>query len=173
MKKAIVLVVFAVLVFSACDKVADPDNAALPEFLSGPYTFTADYSADGIEGELEFKKSGVEQCELRFLSPDTIKDMTLYLENGSVKTELYGISYQCPIALLAEEYPIVLIYNILSGKGEKPKSVTTDKETGNVVYEYEDGTRLAANEDAPVSIEVPSVPLVLTITSFEKLASAE
>ena len=173
MKKAIVLVIFAALLFSACDKVPDPDNAGLPAFLSGLYSFTADYAADGIEGELEFKKSGVEQCELRFLSPDTVKDMTLYLVNGSVKTEIFGISYQCPISLLAQKYPVVLIYNVLSGTGEKPKSVTTDKDTGNMIYEYEDGTRLVANNAAPVSIEVPSIPIVLKITSFEQLAASE
>ena len=174
MKQKLILILLAVLLCTACSAL--PDAAAkteLPGFLGGLYMFTADYSADGIEGALEFKKTAVEQCELRFLSPDTVKDLTLYLENGSVKTEIMGISYQCPIALLAEEYPIILIYNMLSGTGEKPKSVTADKDTGNVVYEFEDGTRLVANNEALVSIEVPSVPIVLTITSFDMISVSE
>ena len=174
MKKIMVLVLMAVSLCTACGTMPDAAaKAELPEFLGGLYMFTADYSADGIEGELEFKKTAVEQCELIFLSPDTVKDLTLHLANGSVKTEILGISYQCPIALLAEEYPIVLIYNLLSGTGEKPKSVTADKETGSVIYEFEDGTRLIVNDAKPVSIELPSVPIALTITSFEIIAAAE
>jgi hypothetical protein len=159
--------VFALaLTLAACSAQGEP--AELPEFLNAAYRFTAGYSADGLSGELVFTKSGLEECEIEFLSPDTIKGLVVSLKSGAASAEFHGIKYEGNISDFPQFSPAISLYNILSGKGGDAKA-TKDRETGNTVYEFEDGSQLVTDAEGLKAISIPSMGIELTITDFELL----
>lgn len=175
MKKRIVLisVLALALALSSCSTLAQTTPGEMPEALLGPYKFTADYVCEDMSGELSFRKNGVEDCEMTFLSPDSVKDMTVYLKDGIVTTEFLGIKYENEISSLSKNNPAVAVYNVLAGAGGTPANVIADGKTGDVTYEFEDGSSIVVNSDKPKRIEIPAMGITLTVKEFEKLGLTE
>ena len=155
--------IFAAALFASC---AGGGAKEAPPFLSQNYVFTADYVISETEGSLRFKKSGIESCELTFLSPDTMAGMNLVKDGGTATIEFKEMSYELDVSELTRDNPLKALCELLS-ESNTPSSVTTDKNTGDVKYLYENGSYIIAYSGVPKYIEIPASSISLKITGFE------
>ena len=163
MRKYVVFILTAAMFLASC---SGGEGKTAPPFLSKNYMFTADFTMNEIEGSLQFKKNGIEDCELTFLSPDNLAGLKLIKAGGIVTMEYKGMSYDIDMPDLMRDNPIKALYELLS-ETNTPASVTADKTTGNVKYLYENGSYIITYSDVPKSIEVPTAGISLKITGFE------
>jgi len=153
----------AVLLLSSCTASGTKEA---PPFLNQNYIFTADYVINDTEGSLRFSKTGIESCELSFLSPDTITGMRIVKDGGIVTVGYKEMSYELDACELARGNPLKALYELLS-ETNTPSSVTTDKKNGDVKYLYENGSYIIIYSGVPKYIEIPTSSISLKITGFE------
>lgn len=166
MKKIAVLFIIAISVVSGCAR--EQHNPELPEWWSGTYTFTADFTLEGLAGSFCFTRYGPEEYMLEFLAPDSLAGMVITVQSGRVTLDYRGITHEDTLVNLARTHPAAALVDLLSGI-KKPVIATAAKISGLTIYELEDGSKITASDTALVSIDAPVYGLTLTVTEFRLL----
>jgi len=151
------------LCLAGCSSDKTPD---LPGYLSEPFSFTAEYMADSVYGQLVYRIDGVEACSLEYLAPETLAGMTVTLKDGVVTSQYKGIVTEVSYTVYEKQSPLLSIYKLLTSKAETA-SVTRIEGTADISLALSDGSRFVTSETALKSISIPSMGLEITVTDFQ------